>query len=155
MGGIPGVCLTIEKTSKVGRRRPSTKGERPFRDMKRKSTGPFVHLSYHQVFAHSALLCLSPCSTRRLSSIATSFLHEEHDPLDLYKSLDFDQRSWPEKQWAAWYIQVGNPVIATGLMSFVYARGPSLCLWMRFTADTFCPPRADRVLWSMYTMDHH
>lgn len=51
---------------------------------------------------------------------ATSILfHEEDDPLAHYNSLDWSSLSWAEKQWANWYIWIGNPVIATGLMSFV------------------------------------
>jgi methylsterol monooxygenase len=37
----------------------------------------------------------------------------------LYTGTDFSQLSWFEKQWAAWYIWIGNPVIATGLASFI------------------------------------
>ncbi|KAF8752773.1 sterol oxidase [Rhizoctonia solani] len=32
---------------------------------------------------------------------------------------DFSNLSWLETQWAAWYIWIGNPIIATGLMSFI------------------------------------
>jgi methylsterol monooxygenase len=37
----------------------------------------------------------------------------------LYGHIDFDQLSYLERNWAAWYIWVGNPIIATGLMSFL------------------------------------
>ncbi|KAF8622159.1 hypothetical protein AX15_007277 [Amanita polypyramis BW_CC] len=37
----------------------------------------------------------------------------------LYPGLDFSSLNWPEKQWVAWYIWIGNPIIATGLMSFL------------------------------------
>jgi len=33
---------------------------------------------------------------------------------------DFSKLSWMEQQWAAWYIMIGNPVIATGLFAFVF-----------------------------------
>ncbi|KAK7048168.1 C-4 methylsterol oxidase [Favolaschia claudopus] len=33
--------------------------------------------------------------------------------------LDFTSLSWVEKQWMNWYIYIGNPVLATGLMSFL------------------------------------
>lgn len=55
----------------------------------------------------------------QLSTIAYSLIHEEENPLHHYSTLDFSSLSWAEKKWAAWYIWVGNPVIATGLMSFV------------------------------------
>ncbi|PFH49532.1 hypothetical protein AMATHDRAFT_62994 [Amanita thiersii Skay4041] len=37
----------------------------------------------------------------------------------LYGGLDFSSLTWLEKQWVAWYIWIGNPIIATGLMSFL------------------------------------
>ncbi|KAJ3565519.1 hypothetical protein NP233_g7580 [Leucocoprinus birnbaumii] len=37
----------------------------------------------------------------------------------LYQGTDFSSLNWVEKQWAAWYIWIGNPIIATGLMSFL------------------------------------
>lgn len=37
----------------------------------------------------------------------------------LYANVDFSQLNWIETQWAAWYMWIGNPVIATGLMSFL------------------------------------
>ncbi|KAF8151726.1 C4-methyl sterol oxidase [Crassisporium funariophilum] len=38
---------------------------------------------------------------------------------DLYGGTDFSSLTWFEQQWAAWYIWIGNPIIATGLMSFL------------------------------------
>jgi len=39
---------------------------------------------------------------------------------ELYPGLtDFSSLSWFEQQWVAWYVWIGNPVIATGLMSFL------------------------------------
>lgn len=38
---------------------------------------------------------------------------------DLYAGYDFSQLNWAEKLWADWYIWWGNPVIATGIMSFL------------------------------------
>lgn len=32
---------------------------------------------------------------------------------------DFSKLNWLESQWAAWYMWIGNPIIATGLMSFI------------------------------------
>jgi methylsterol monooxygenase len=37
----------------------------------------------------------------------------------LYTGVDFSQLSWFERQWANWYLWIGNPVIATGLASFL------------------------------------
>jgi len=41
-------------------------------------------------------------------------LAEQH-----YQGTDFSSLNWFEKQWATWYIWIGNPAIATGLMSFL------------------------------------
>ncbi|KAG6878824.1 hypothetical protein C0992_007445, partial [Termitomyces sp. T32_za158] len=37
----------------------------------------------------------------------------------LYSATDFSSLSWFEQKWVAWYVMIGNPVIATGLMSFL------------------------------------
>lgn len=39
---------------------------------------------------------------------------------ELYPGLtDFSSLNWFEQQWVAWYVWIGNPIIATGLMSFL------------------------------------
>lgn len=38
---------------------------------------------------------------------------------DVYAGTDFSELNWLEKQWAGWYLLIGNPVIATGLASFL------------------------------------
>lgn len=38
---------------------------------------------------------------------------------ELYAHVDLSKLSWLEHFWAAWYIRIDNPVIATGLMSFL------------------------------------
>lgn len=37
----------------------------------------------------------------------------------LYQGTDYASLNWFEQQWMAWYIWIGNPIIATGLMSFL------------------------------------
>ncbi|KAF8147780.1 C4-methyl sterol oxidase [Mycena galopus ATCC 62051] len=37
----------------------------------------------------------------------------------MYHDVDFTSLSWVEQQWAAWYLYIGNPILATGLMSFL------------------------------------
>ncbi|EDR13647.1 C4-methyl sterol oxidase [Laccaria bicolor S238N-H82] len=37
----------------------------------------------------------------------------------LYPATDFSSLTWLEQQWVAWYVWIGNPIIATGLMSFL------------------------------------
>lgn len=36
-----------------------------------------------------------------------------------FANIDLNSLGWMEKQWATWYILIGNPIIATGLMSFL------------------------------------
>lgn len=38
---------------------------------------------------------------------------------DAYSGTEFSSLSWLEQQWLAWYVRIGNPVVATGLMSFL------------------------------------
>ncbi|GAA5859694.1 hypothetical protein JCM5296_004482 [Sporobolomyces johnsonii] len=38
---------------------------------------------------------------------------------DLYRGIDLSQLSWFEQAWASWYSYIGNPIIATGIMSFL------------------------------------
>ena len=38
---------------------------------------------------------------------------------ELYAHVDLSTLSWLEQLWAAWYVWINNPVIATGLMSFI------------------------------------
>ncbi|KAG5651874.1 hypothetical protein H0H81_007094 [Sphagnurus paluster] len=38
---------------------------------------------------------------------------------DLYASTDLSSLNWFEQQWVAWYVMIANPIIATGLMSFL------------------------------------
>ncbi|KAF7305548.1 Methylsterol monooxygenase [Mycena chlorophos] len=37
----------------------------------------------------------------------------------IYDSTDFASLSYLEQKWAAWYIYIGNPILATGLASFL------------------------------------
>lgn len=37
----------------------------------------------------------------------------------LYPGVDFAALNWLERLWASYYVWVGNPIIATGLMSFL------------------------------------
>jgi methylsterol monooxygenase len=37
----------------------------------------------------------------------------------LYGDVDLLGLSWAERMWASYYISIGNPVLATGLMSFL------------------------------------
>jgi len=48
---------------------------------------------------------------------ATATAHPS--PEQLYANTDFSQLSWLENQWANWYLWMGNPILATGLLSFL------------------------------------
>ncbi|KAJ6450165.1 hypothetical protein C8R45DRAFT_1128165 [Mycena sanguinolenta] len=37
----------------------------------------------------------------------------------LYQDVDFTSLTWLERQWMAWYLYIGNPVVATGLLTFL------------------------------------
>ena len=37
----------------------------------------------------------------------------------LYASTDMSKLSWFEAQWVAWYLWINNPILATGLASFL------------------------------------
>ncbi|GAA5990616.1 hypothetical protein JCM5350_001328 [Sporobolomyces pararoseus] len=52
--------------------------------------------------------------------LVTNFVEQakSYNP-DLYSSVDLSQLNWLEQQWVAWYSYWGNPIIATGIMSFV------------------------------------
>jgi methylsterol monooxygenase len=44
-----------------------------------------------------------------------------HTAAELYASLnaDYTQLNWFERNWMAWYLWIGNPVVATGIASFI------------------------------------
>jgi len=51
---------------------------------------------------------------------AAAFLGSSNSlPQDLYAGTNFDSLSWAERKWVDWYLYWGNPVIATGVMSFL------------------------------------
>jgi methylsterol monooxygenase len=51
---------------------------------------------------------------------AAAFLGPSHSlPQDLYAGTDFNSLNWFEQKWVDWYLYWGNPVIATGIMSFL------------------------------------
>jgi methylsterol monooxygenase len=38
---------------------------------------------------------------------------------EMYPGTDLASLSWLEQQWVHWYVSIGNPVLATGLASFL------------------------------------
>ena len=75
---------------------------------------------------------------------------------DLYKGVDPSQLNVFEQWWLQWYIYWGNPVIATGIMSFVLHEVSFLLIQARhvFQLTCFCP-RVARLLWPRHPMGHH
>merc|ERR1712093_502455 len=57
-------------------------------------------------------------STYDASSFASA-LKADSIPNDLYAGYDWDALSIAEKWWVQWYMKIGDPVLATGIMSFL------------------------------------
>lgn len=51
-------------------------------------------------------------------ALLNELLHPE-PTAHLYANTDFTQLNWFEMQWVNWYLWIDNPILATGLMSFV------------------------------------
>ena len=81
---------------------------------------------YSDAISIGSLSPFSPNSSRPVKAamsvfnITLSALKSSHPSAqELYAGTDFSQLSWIEQQWAAWYLWVGDPVLATGIMSFL------------------------------------
>ncbi len=48
-----------------------------------------------------------------------SIAHATAQQLYANAGIDFSKLNWLETQWVNWYLWIGNPVIATGLASFL------------------------------------
>lgn len=67
-------------------------------------------------------------------------------------NVDFTQLNWFERHWMAWYMWIGNPLIATGIASFILHEVCSLILFGQKTDPVAC---ADRLLRSVHTVDYN
>ena len=67
-----------------------------------------------------------------------STLHSTASALYAQAGTDFSSLSWLETQWAAWYMWIGNPVLATGIMSFVMHEVLSVRLSYTIIPDHAC-----------------
>jgi len=57
-------------------------------------------------------------------------------------NVHFAQLNWFERQWMAWYLWIGNPLIATGIASFILHEVRSLFILSRCMTDVLaCMPR--------------
>ena len=52
------------------------------------------------------------------TSSSSSIFHK-YSAQELYAGTDFSSLNWVERQWVNWYLLIGDPVIATGLASFL------------------------------------
>jgi hypothetical protein len=69
----------------------------------------------------------------------------------LYRGTDFSSLSRLEQLWAAWYISIGNPIIATGLMSFILHEVRSFAVALLFLLT----PTLGCLLWSLCSVDYY
>ena len=53
------------------------------------------------------------------STSAPSSIFHRYSAQELYVGTDFSSLNWVERQWVNWYLMIGDPVIATGLASFL------------------------------------
>ena len=61
----------------------------------------------------------SPPSVMSLNATSASSIFHKHSAQELYAGTDFSSLNWVERQWVNWYLLIGDPVIATGLVSFL------------------------------------
>lgn len=61
------------------------------------------------------------------ATFAGSSSHHTASQLYATLSVDYTQLNWFERQWMAWYLWIGNPLVATGIASFILheVRSPS------------------------------
>jgi len=65
---------------------------------------------------------------------------------------DFDSLNTFERWWVQWYLYFGDPVIATGVLSFLLHE-----VWLSFPSVYLRPSPIplDCILWALYTVDHY
>lgn len=78
-----------------------------------------VSLQIHSFKSGGRYLLLANISlpTTTIMSANVTAVPSFHD--SAYAGTDFTSLNWLEQNWVQWYIWIGNPVIATGLMSFL------------------------------------
>lgn len=75
---------------------------------------------------------------------ASSALYDQ-----LYSNVDFDALNSFERLWVQWYVMIGNPILATGLMSFLLHEVRDAFYTVRFVILTSSPGRVLRTVSSM------
>ena len=73
----------------------------------------------------------------------------------LYSTLNvnYTQLNWFERQWMAWYLYIGNPLLATGIASFILHEVRLSLPTLQRTAPS--SPYADCLFRPLPTVDHH
>ncbi|GAA5926423.1 hypothetical protein JCM3775_001012 [Rhodotorula graminis] len=52
--------------------------------------------------------------------LVTNFVETtKHEAASFYSAVDPSQLNWLERLWMSWYVKIGDPILATGIMSFV------------------------------------
>ena len=64
------------------------------------------------------------------------------EPLYAGANWTYSDLSWGEQRWVDWYTYMGNPTIATGVMSFIlhevrWPPGPASSRWLIFARSLF------------------
>src|ERR1700742_4385083 len=87
----------------------------------KKQSGPILSRSkrWRTVGRTSAPRSLSHSVMSLNATSASSSIFHRLSAQELYAGTDFTSLSWFERQWANWYLLIGDPVIATGLASFL------------------------------------
>jgi hypothetical protein len=73
----------------------------------------------------------------------------------LYSGVDYSSLSWAEQKWVAWYVYWGNPVIATGLISFLMHEVCQNFFGFAFESISLRIIFPDRLLWPVHSLGHH
>lgn len=101
------------------------------------------------------LLSLSLSLQRNLHIMSFNVTaHASASALYAQAGTDFSSLNWIEQQWAAWYLWIGNPILATGIMSFVMHE---VCQ-MEIVHVGFLSNLAllvDCLFWTVSSMDHY
>ena len=83
---------------------------------------------------------------------ASSSIFHKHSAQELYAGTDFASLNWVEQQWANWYLLIGDPVIATGLASFLLHE---VCMRLIFAVHPLIDINsADCLLWALRPLDY-
>jgi len=64
---------------------------------------------------------------------------------------DFDSLNTVERWWVQWYLYFGDPIIATGILSFVLHE---VCLCFPSVPSALIGPPG-RILWTRCAVDHY